>query len=159
MRLSRAAHVPPPAPAAEGASGRGAVMLVTLEAGFDAEAERLAVSSALDGGLPLRLVDLVDMSMSPCASIFGCRSLSTPDEKLAMRRTAATAAALGLDVAILRVRSPRPPKALAEIVAEERASLVIVGPSRVSDRRRLRRVVRQATSLTCLVWIAEGLPL
>jgi hypothetical protein len=57
------------------------------------------------------------------------------------------------------VRSPRPPKALAEIVAEERASLVIVGPSRVRDRRRLRRVVRQATSLTCLVWIAEGLPL
>jgi hypothetical protein len=159
MRLVRAAHVPPAAPAVEGASGCGAVMLVTLEAGFDADAERLAISSALEGGLPLRLVDLVDMSMSPCASIFGCRSLSTPDEKAAMRRTAAAAAALGLDVAILRVRSPRPPKALQEIVVEERASLVIVGPSRVRDRKRLQRVVRQATSLTCLVWIAEGLPL
>jgi hypothetical protein len=134
-------------------------MLVTLEAGFDEEAERLALSSALDGGLRLRLVDLVDMSMSPCASLLGCRSLATPDEREAVRRTAGTAAALGLDVAILRVRSPRPARALAEVVAEERPSLLVVGPSRVRDRRRARGVVRQACALSCLVWIAEGLPL
>ena len=159
MRLLRPVHAPPPEAMAVDPGARGAVMLVTLEAGFDQEAERLALSSALDGGLPLRLVDLVDMSMSPCASLLGCKSLSTPDEKQAMRRTAATAAALGLDVAILRVRSPRPPRALAEIVAEERPSLVIVGPSRIRDKRRLRGVVRQACALSCLVWIAEGLPL
>ncbi len=159
MRLARAAHSTPPETAEVGSGGAGAVMLVTLEAGFDGEAERLALSSALDGGLPLRLVDLVDMSMSPCASLLGCRSLSTPDEKEAIRRTAGTAAALGLDVAILRVRSPRPARALAEIVAEERPSLLVVGPSRVRDKRRLRGVVRQACALSCLVWIAEGLPL
>ena len=159
MRLARASRVTPAAPAVEGAGRRGAVMLVTLEAGFDADAERLAVSSALDGGLPLRLVDLVDMAMSPCSALLGCRSLSTPAEKDAIRRTAETAAALGLDVAILRVRSPRPARALAEVVAEERPSLLVVGPSRVRDRRRLRGVVRQACALSCLVWIAEGLPL
>lgn len=159
MRLLRLPHAQPPETMAVDPGARGAVMLVTLESGFDQEAERLALSSALDGGLPLRLVDLVDMSMSPCASLLGCKSLSTPDEKQAMRRTAATAAALGLDVAILRVRSPRPPRALAEIVAEERPSLVIVGPSRIRDKRRLRGVVRQACALSCLVWIAEGLPL
>jgi hypothetical protein len=159
MRPAHAAHAAPPDLEAEVAGARGAVMLVTLEAGFDPEAERLAMSSALDGGLPLRLVDLVDMAMSPCASLLGCRSLATPDEKEAIRRTAGTAAALGLDVAILRVRSPRPARALAEVVAEERASLLVVGPSRVRDRRRLRGVVRQASSLSCLVWIAEGLPL
>ena len=159
MRPARAAHAAPPAFTAGDSGDRGAVMLVTLEAGFDEEAERLAVASALDGGLPLRLVDLVDMWMSPCASLFGCRSLSTPDEKEAIRRTAATGVALGLDVAILRVRSPRPARALAEVVAEERPSLVVVGPSCIRDRRRLRGVVRQACSLSCLVWIAEGLPL
>jgi nucleotide-binding universal stress UspA family protein len=159
MRLLRPVHAPPPEALASDPGARGAVMLVTLESGFDREAERLALSSALDGGLPLRLVDLVDMSMSPCASLLGCRSLSTPDERQAMRRMAATAAALGLDVAILRVRSPRPPRALAEVVAEERPSLVIVGPSRIRDKRRLRGVVRQACAFSCLVWIAEGLPL
>jgi hypothetical protein len=159
MRLAGVPRATPPESADVGSSGRGAVMLVTLEAGFDPEAERLALSSALDGGLPLRLVDLVDMSMSPCASLFGCRSLATPDEQEALRRTAGTAATLGLDVAILRVRSPRPARALAEVVAEERASLLVVGPSRIRDKRRLRGVVRQACSLSCLVWIAEGLPL
>jgi hypothetical protein len=159
MRLARTAHPALPDSPAEATGGRGAVMLVTLEAGFDPEAERLALSSALDGGLPLRLVDLVDMAMSPCSALLGCRPLSTQDERDAIRRTAGTAAALGLDVAILRVRSPRPARALAEVVAEERPSLVVVGPSRVRDRRRLRGVVRQACSLSCLVWIAEGLPL
>jgi hypothetical protein len=158
MRLARAAQVTPPLTTAEGAGERGAVMLVTLEAGFDPEAERLAMSSALDGGLPLRLVDLVDMSMSPCASLLGCKPLSTEDERDAIRRTAGVASALGLDVAILRVRSPRPARALAEIVGEERPSLLLVGPSRVRDKRRLRGVVRQACACSCLVWIAEGLP-
>ena len=66
--------------------------------------------------------------------------------------------ALGLDVAILRVRSSRPARALVQIVGEERPSLLIVGPSYVRDRRRLRSVVRQACALSCLVWIADGLP-
>jgi hypothetical protein len=158
MRLLRAARPVQPEMPAQVAGERGAVMLVTLEAGFDQDAERLAVSSALDGGLPLRLVDLIDMAMSPCSMLLGCRSLATPEEQGAIRRTAETAAALGLDVAILRVRSTRPARALAEIVGEERPSLLIVGPSRVRDRRRLRGVVRQACALSCLVWIADGLP-
>ena len=159
MRLARASRPAQPEPVAPVPGVRGAVMLVTLESGFDPEAERLAISSALDGSLPLRLVDLVDMSMSPCSSLLGCRSLATRDEQEAVRRTAGTAAALGLDVAILRVRSPRPARALAEIAAEERPSLLVVGPSRIRNARRLRGVVRQACALSCLVWIADGLPL
>jgi len=158
MRLVRAANPALPELAASGAGGRGSVMLVTLEAGFDADAERLALSSALESGLPLRLVDLIDLATSPCSLILGCRSLATPDESASIRRTADTAAALGLDVVIMRVRSRRPARALAEVVAEERASLLVVGPSRVRDARRLRGVVRQACELSCLVWIADGLP-
>jgi hypothetical protein len=158
MKLGRAPRAPVPLPSAEAAGDHGAVMLVTLEAGFDPDAERIAVASALEGNLPLRLVDLVDMGISPCALLLGCRSLSTDDERAAMRRTAQMASALGLDVAILHVRSPRPARALVQIVAEERPSLVVVGPSRIRDRRRLRGVVRQACELSCLVWIADGLP-
>ena len=158
MRLARAARATPPESAAVGSSARGAVMLVTLEAGFDPEAERLAVSSALDGGLPLRLVDLIDMSTSPFSMLTGHRSMATAEERDAVRQTAATAAALGLEVAILNVRSRRPARALVEVAAEERPSLIVVGPSRVRDRRRLRSVVEQACTLSCLVWIAEGLP-
>ena len=81
MRLLRAARPAQPELPAQVAGERGAVMLVTLEAGFDQDAERLAVSSALDGGLPLRLVDLIDMAMSPCSMVLGCRSLATPEEQ------------------------------------------------------------------------------
>ena len=158
MRLLRAAKPEQPEIPAADPGEAGAVMLVTLEAGFDPDAERLALSSALDGSLPLRLVDLIDMRMSPCSMVLGCRSLATPDERASVRRTADTAAALGLDVVIMRVRSRRPARALAEVVAEERASLLVVGPSRVRDPRSLRGVVRQATELSCLVWIADGLP-
>ena len=159
MRLLRAARPAPPELPAQVAGERGAVMLVTLEAGFDEDAERLAVSSALDGGLPCGSSTWSTWRCPRARSLLGCRSLATPDEQGAIRRTAGTAAALGLDVAILRVRSPRPARALAEMVAEERPSLVVVGPSRIRDRRRLRGVVRQACALSCLVWIAEGLPL
>jgi len=159
MRLLRAARPAQPETPEVLPGERGAVMLVTLESGFDEDAERLALASALDGGLSLRLVDLIDMAMSPLAAFIGRRSLTTVEERAAVRRTAETAAALGLDVVILRVRSMRPARALAEIVAEERPSLVVVGPSRVRDRRRLQGVVRQACALSCLVWIADGLPL
>jgi hypothetical protein len=158
MRLARASRPVVPEPSAPVSGERGAVMLVTLEAGFDADAERLALASALDGGLPLRLVDLIDLSISPISALLGHRSLATLDEQAAMRKTADTALALGLDVVILHVRSRRPARALAEVVAEERPSLLVVGPSRVRDHRRLRGVVRQACALSCLVWIADGLP-
>jgi hypothetical protein len=158
MRLARTARPAHPELHASGAPERGAVMLVTLEAGFDAEAERLAIASALDGGLPLRLVDLIDMALSPAAAILRRRSLATPAEQEAVHRSAQTAAALGLDVVILHVHSRRPAKALAEVIGEERPSLLVVGPSRVRDRRRVRSVVRQACQASCLVWIADGLP-
>jgi nucleotide-binding universal stress UspA family protein len=158
MRLARTARPTLPEPLAAGPASRGAVMLVTLESAFDADAERLALASALDGGLPLRLVDLIDMALSPISGLLGHRSLATSEERDALRHTAETAASLGLDVAILHVRSRRPARALAEVVAEERPTLLVVGPSRVRDARRLRGVVRQACASSCLVWIAEGLP-
>jgi nucleotide-binding universal stress UspA family protein len=158
MRLARAARPTVPEPVASGPAARGAVMLVTLESAFDADAERIALSSALDGGLPLRLVDLIDMAFAPISGLYGRRSLATVEERDALRHTAETAAALGLEVAILHVRSRRPARALAEVVAEERPTLLVVGPSRVRDSRRLRGVVRQACESSCLVWIADGLP-
>jgi hypothetical protein len=159
MRLARAARPAQPELFVAAPGARGAVFLVTLEAGFDRDAERLALSSALESGAALRLIDLIDMSTSPFSALAGHRSMATVEERAAVRRTAETAAALGLEVAILNVRSRRPPRALAELVSEEHASLVVVGPSRVRGKRRLRSVVRQACALSCLVWIADGLPL
>jgi hypothetical protein len=142
---------------AAGGSRSRPVLLVTLECDFDAEAERVAVASAVETGADLYLIDLIDVAGAPMSTIFGSRcSLASAEERAAVRRTAATATSLGVHVELLHARTPRPARALEELVGELRPGLLVLGPGRLPKGRRGRRVVEAARAQTsCLVWIVE----
>jgi nucleotide-binding universal stress UspA family protein len=82
----------------------------------------------------------------------------TPDVSESVRRSAELADSLGVPVERLRIRSPRPVRALLELARERRAGLLVFGP----DRRALKRQVydRAVRSIkdgaACLVWIAPA---
>jgi hypothetical protein len=132
-------------------------MLVTLECGFDPEAERIAVTSAVESGVPLVLVDLIDVSWQPASAIGGSRCARLqPEERAGFRRIAEHAASLGVPTTILHVRTARLVRALRELLAEHRPGLLVFGPSRGRDDHRARRLARAAREQTgSLVWIAE----
>lgn len=136
----------------------GPVVLGTLSSRVDAEAERLAIESAVENGVPLLVVNVMPMPACPRALVLaGPRALTFPHEEEyeAVRATARRAASWGLKVEHLRVTSPRPAKALVQIANERRAGLLVLGPKRkgiLRFWRAAREVVRNAH---CLVWIAE----
>jgi nucleotide-binding universal stress UspA family protein len=133
----------------------GPVVLATLSARVDAEAERVAIDSCLDAGVPLVVVNAVQARA--CARTLHLGALDPRREDYAaVRATAERAAAFGLRVEHLRVTSPRPARAIVEIAGERSAGLVVLGPKRgrVSPRRFRRAARAVTTGLTCLVWIA-----
>jgi hypothetical protein len=138
--------------AAGSLSASGPVVLGTLSSRVEPEAERLAIESALDAGVPLLVVNAIPMPVCPRALVLGGpAAVSFPHEEdyEAVRATAQRAVALGIRVEHLRVASPRP--------ANERgAGLVVLGPKRGRvSRRRFRRAAREVRRGTsCLVWIA-----
>jgi nucleotide-binding universal stress UspA family protein len=150
-------------PASPVAQAAGPVVLATLSTGVDPSAERIAIESAVDAGVSLIVVNVVQLPACPRAlALGGPRAIAFPHEEdyEAVRATAERAAAIGLRVQHLRVYSPRPAKALVELANEREAGLLVLGPNR--RRRPLRRlrfnraareVRRQAA---CLVWIAGG---
>jgi nucleotide-binding universal stress UspA family protein len=144
---------------AGGLSAAGPVVLGTLSSRVEPDAERLAIESALEAGVPLLVVNVIPVPPYPRALMMGGpAALQFPHEEdyAAVRRTAERAAALGIRVEHLRVASPRPAKALVQVVNERGAGLVVLGPKRGRvSRWRFRqaaREVRRATS--CLVWLA-----
>jgi nucleotide-binding universal stress UspA family protein len=146
---------------AGGLAPAGPVVLGTLSSRVDPAAERLAIESALDAGVPLLVVNAVQLPPCPRALVLGGPSAVTfPHEEdyEAVRATAERAAKLGLRVEHLRVSSPRPAKALVQVANERAAGLLVLGPKRrrwPSRRWRFRRAVREITrSAACLVWIA-----
>jgi hypothetical protein len=157
MRLSTPRRARPSLPAGPPDGRSGPVMLVTLECGFAPEAERIAVTSAVESGVPLLLVDLIDVSWQPASAIGGSRCARLhPEERAGFRRIAEHAASLGVPTTILHVRTMRLVRAMRELVAEQRPALLVFGPSRVTDDRRTRSLVAAVRAQTsCLVWIAE----
>ena len=160
MVLTRERHVrrPQKTPAA---AAVGPVVLATLSSDLDPAAERVAIESALDAGVPLLVVNVVELPPCPRALVLGGpAALAFPHEESyeAVRATAQRAAQLGLQVEHLRVSSPRPARALVQLANERSAGLVVLGPRRrglLSGRRRFRRAARQVRRrLNCLVWIA-----
>jgi len=136
-------------------------VLGTLSSGIDPAAERLAIESALDAGVPLIVVNVVELPPCPRAlAMGGPGALAFPHEEdyEAVRATAERAAKFGLRVEHLRVSSPRPARALVQIARERAAGLVVLGPKRRSmlrGRWRFRRAARRVRrSVSCLVWIA-----
>jgi nucleotide-binding universal stress UspA family protein len=133
----------------------GPVVLATLAARIDPDAERLAVQSCLDAGVDLVLVNAVIAPACPHTLRLGVLDPRREDYA-AVRATAERAASVGVRVEHLRVTTPRPARAIVEIVKERAAGLLVLGPKRGRvSRWRLRRASRAVCrSVSCLVWIA-----
>ena len=135
------------------------VILASLAARVDPSAERMAVDSALEAGVPLIIANLLPFRPYPTTFILvGPEGMNLPHEEDldAVRATAERAATLGVKTELLRVTTKRPLRALLELVRERDAGLLVFGP----DRRRtggwrFRSAARRVRSeADCLVWIA-----
>jgi len=145
---------------ARGRPATGAVVLGTLSARIEPEAERVAIESAIYAGVPLLVVNAMPLPACPRALVLGGPgALSFPHEEdyEAVRATARRAARFGIRVEHLRVTSPRPAKALVQVANERGAGLLVFGPKRGRvSRRRFRRAAREISRrAACLVWIAS----
>ena len=135
------------------------VVLATLSVRVDPSAERMALDSALEAGVPLVIVNLLPLRPYPTTfGLLGHEGMTLPHEEDldAVRATAERAATLGVKTELLRVTSRRPVQALLEVVRERDAGLLVFGPDlgltgRLRFRVTARRVRREAE---CLVWIA-----
>ena len=144
--------------AAEPAPARP-VVLATLAVRVDPSAERMAIESAIEAGVPLVLVNLIPLPPYMQTMVLaGPEATTLPHEEdlEEVRATARRAADLGVRTQLLRVRTRHPVKALLEVVRERDAGLLVFGPhlgriGRIRFRRAARRVRRDAD---CLVWVA-----
>jgi nucleotide-binding universal stress UspA family protein len=144
-----------------GAEGtrRRPVVLGTLSVRVDPSAERMAIDSAVEAGVPLVIANILKLRPYPATlALLGPEGLNLPHEEDldAVRSTAARAAELGVKTELLRVTTRRPVQALLEIVAERDAGLLVFGPDlRLTGRMRFgllaRKLRRQAS---CLIWVA-----
>ncbi len=143
---------PPPTPVRP-------VVLATLSVRVDPTAERMAIESALEAGVPLILVNLLRLPNYPTTiALLGAEAATLPHEEdyEAVRATADMAAQLGIQTELLRVTSRRPVVALLQVLHERDAGLLVFGPDlRLTSRRRFRSVARRVREQAgCLVWVA-----
>ena len=135
------------------------VVLATLAVRVHPSAERMAIDSAIEAGVPLVLVNLIPLpAYTTTMVLLGPEGTTLPHEEALdeVRETAGRAADLGVKTELLRVRTKRPVTALLEVVSERDAGLLVFGPDldrigRLRFARASRRVRRDAG---CLVWIA-----
>ncbi len=135
------------------------VVLATMAAPVLPSAERMAIDSAVEAGVPLVLVNLVPLPPYVRTMVLcGPEATTFPHEEALdeVRATARRAAELGVPTELLRVRTRHAANALLEVVNERDAGLLVFGPDvgrigRLRARAAARRVRREAA---CLVWIA-----
>jgi nucleotide-binding universal stress UspA family protein len=135
------------------------VILATLSVRVDPSAERMAIESALEAGVPLIITNLLPFRPYPTTfGLLGPEGMNLPHEEDldAVRATAERAATLGVKTELLRVTTRRPLQALLELVRERDAGLLVFGPDRSRTARwRFRSVARRVRrEAACLVWIA-----
>jgi hypothetical protein len=144
-----------------GRSGSGAhrppVVLGTLSVRVSAEAERMAIESALETGSPLIVANMLKLPPYPTTIMLlgaGAATLPHEEDLDEVRATANRAAALGVRTQLLRVSSPRPVQALIELLSEQKAGLLVFGPdpSRIGARRLRKAAKRLREKAPCLVW-------
>jgi hypothetical protein len=149
----------PPAGERTSSSGRP-VLLATLGAPFDEVAAAFAVDSAVESGSLLIVANLTQLEPLGLSMKLGYDALAelTPDVSDSVRRPAELAASLGVPVERLRIRSPRPVRALLDLVRERRAGLLVFGPDRgrIKARAYQRAVRAIKEGAACLVWLAPG---
>jgi nucleotide-binding universal stress UspA family protein len=135
------------------------VVLATLSVRVDPTAERMAIDSAVEAGVPLVLVNLIPLPFYVTTLVLlGPEGTTLPHEEDLdeVRATAARAAELGVKTELLRVRTRHAVSALLEVVRERDAGLLVFGPDlRLTSRRRFRAAARRVRrEAGCLVWIA-----
>jgi hypothetical protein len=135
------------------------VILATLSVRVDPSAERMAIDSALEAGVPLIIANLLPFRPYPTTfGLLGPEGMNLPHEEDldALRATADRAAKLGVKTELLRVTTRHPLRALLELLHERDAGLLVFGPDRgLTSRRRFRSVARRVRrEAACLVWIA-----
>ena len=135
------------------------VVLATLSVRVDPNAERMAIESALDTGATLIVANLIMLRPYPTTLMLAREWVTLPHEEdlEEVRATAARAAARGVPTELLRISSPRPLRAMIELVRDRHAGLLVLGPDPRRTPRWWRelaaRRVRRETG--CLVWIAS----
>jgi hypothetical protein len=100
-------------------------MLVTFDVPVREDAASLAVDTAVESGQPLVLVNLVELSIRPMTFSWGSEVVVMEDVEASLRAPAALAVSLAVRVERLRVVSPRPVKALIELVGELAPGLLV----------------------------------
>ncbi|MEA2402410.1 MAG: hypothetical protein QOK00_2813 [Thermoleophilaceae bacterium] len=141
------------------ATHAGPVVLATMAVRVDPSAERMAIDSAIEAGVPLLVVNLIPLPPYVRTMVLiGPAGTTLPHEEDldAVRATARRAADMGLKTELLRVRTRHAVKALLEVLSERDAGLLVFGPDldrvgRLRFRAAARRVRRDAR---CLVWVA-----
>lgn len=138
------------------------VVLATMAARVHPSAERMAIDSAIEAGVPLLVVNLVPLPLYVTTIVLvGPAGTTLPHEEALddVRATAQRAADLGVKTELLRVRTRHAAAALLEVARERDAGLVVFGPDlgpigRIRFRAAARKLRREAD---CLVWVApEG---
>jgi nucleotide-binding universal stress UspA family protein len=135
------------------------VVLATMSVPVHPRAERVAVESAMDAGVPLLVVNLLPLpSYITTMVLLGPEGTTLPHEEALdeVRATARRAAQLGVKTELLRVRTKHSVKALLQVVRERDAGLLVFGPDlRLVGRLRFRAAARKVRrDAHCLVWIA-----
>ena len=134
-------------------SGARPVMLATLDVPFDSEAAAFGVDAAVESGVVLIVVNVVETPFLPSA-LAGWDVPAPPEVEDSLSAPSRLALALGVEVERLRVRSPHPVDALLQVAGEREPGLLVFGPDRTRLRRRryrkAERAVRERAS--CLVW-------
>jgi hypothetical protein len=133
-------------------------VLATLSVRVSPAAERMAIDTAVESASPLIVANMLRLRPYPTTIMLlgpGAATLPAEEDLDAVRATADRAAALGLKTQLLRISSPRPVQALLELLAEQRAGLLVFGPdpSRLGARRLRKAARRLRDAAPCLVWI------
>ncbi len=134
------------------------VLLATLGVPFAPAAAAFAVDSAVEAGEALIVANVVELPPLGMSVAMGYDQLPDPPaDAETLRAPAELARALGVAVERLRVRSPRPVRALLELAAERRPGLLVFGPD--PGRLRARRYAQAAKAVReqapCLVWLPD----
>jgi hypothetical protein len=137
------------------AAGARPVMLVTFDVPVLADAAAIAVDAAIESGQQLLLVNLVELHARTMTASWGWEVVVMEDVDASLRAPAELARSFAVSVERLRVITPRPLRALLELVAERSPGLLVLGADSGRMRgRRYRRVVRRIRERTsCLVWL------
>jgi len=147
------------APTRAETGGAGPVLLATLGVPFEDAAVGVAIDAAVESGRPLIVVNVTRIEPLSLSLLMGYDALEelTPEVSSSSRWAATVGAELGVAVERLRVRSPRPVRALLELIHERHPGMVVFGPDprRLPGRRYRRALVALRRGADCLVWASS----